>query len=157
MKVNRIVRLAELTDAISKELRGLAFEMGWDPDQTEPKPAQEAPKLRKPRARRLDTLIRLEDAGYIREGTVLVPISRILPPHASGDLRFQAVVDKNPTRPIWAHTGDSMRSLSALSITLRDEFGVAFPFSSFNPCKYWRIEEEKVERTLEDIAQQMVI
>jgi hypothetical protein len=51
-----------------------------------------------------------------------------------------------------------MRSLTQLSKTLRDQHGIAFPQSSFNPCKYWCIEGEgPPERTLESIAQQLVL
>ena len=101
------------------------------------------------RGRKDDTLVILEDQGFITEGTEIRLIAQKLPKGASpSDSRFRARISSNPSKPIWDHTGERFRSLTQLSKTLRDEHGALIPQSSFNACLYWCIDGENPERTL---------
>jgi hypothetical protein len=163
MLVHRVLKIADLTEQITKELRAMAIEMGWHPAEPAERSGSASPErpslaARPPRFRSADVLVRLEDNGYIWEGKVLVPISRVLPRGEPVDSRFRAIIGRNPSRPTWELTGEVVRSLTSLSVRLRDEFGVAFPLTSFNASKYWRIEDEgPPERTIDDIARQIEV
>lgn len=158
MVVHRLLRIAELNESIARELRAAAVELGYQPPQ-KVSPARGLPASGKNRDRAIDTLILLEEFGYISEGTVITPISRIFPSGLTGPASIaRARIARHPSRPIWEHTGAQMNSLTELSKMLRDDFGFSFPGTSFNPNKYWRIEAEgPPERTLEAIAKQLAL
>lgn len=166
MNYHRALRIAELHESIAKEMRAWAFESGWRPEgqsdggvrrseETQPKNSP-PPSGGRDLKRKEDTLVRLVDTGYLFPGTGIRLISRLVPTDWKlNDRRLRARIGPNPSKPIWEFSGDSVRSLTSLSKTLRDEYGIALPESSFNPCKYWCIDGETPERTLESIAKQL--